>query len=393
MIYLDNAATTQIDTKVLEAMLPYLESQFGNPGGIYKLGRDAKAAVEKARKQVADLINAEPDQIIFTSGATEANNMVFTITQQMLEESGRKDIYVSAIEHQSVLKSAQNMAIKHGFYLHTFLPKKDCFSEHKYLAGKVNKDTALVSAMYANNEVGLIQNVHEIGRICKQNGALFHTDCVQAAGCNPIDVQSIRCDFATLSAHKIHGPKGVGALFIKDKERFSPMIFGGSDQEFGLRGGTENVAGIVGFGKACELAKNCVDNGINTYFYSLGKAFASGLQTGFIRSENKDYRWYFNGNTGYGIKTISITFPNVDAQSLILALDNQDICVSAGSACDSHDNVPSHVLKAIGLSDDAARQTIRVSFSKMNTGEEVFDAGEIIGRCVTDLLKTNVYKG
>nr|DAH18396.1 MAG TPA: cysteine sulfinate desulfinase/cysteine desulfurase [Caudoviricetes sp.] len=392
MIYLDNAATTQIDTKVLDAMLPYLESQFGNPGGIYKLGRDARAAVEKARKQVADLINAEPDQIVFTSGATEANNMVFTITQQMLEESGRKDIYVSAIEHQSVLKSAQNMAVKHGFYLHAFMPQKDFFSEQHYLAAKVNKDTALVSAMYANNEVGFIQNVHEIGRICQQNGAMFHTDCVQAAGCNPIDVQSIRCDFATLSAHKIHGPKGVGALFIKDKERFSPMIFGGSDQEFGLRGGTENVAGIVGFGKACELAKNCVDNGINTYFYNLGKAFASGLQTGFVQSGNRDYRWYFNGSTGYGIKTISITFPRVDAQSLILALDNQDVCVSAGSACDSHDNVPSHVLKAFGLSDDAARQTIRVSFSRMNTGEEVFDAGEIVGRCVMDLLKTNGYQ-
>ncbi len=387
MIYLDNAASTQIDPKVVEAMMPYLTEQYGNPGSLYKLGRDAKAAVEKAREQVAKFMGAKPEQIIFTSGATEANNMVFSICEPLLEKSGKKHIITSAIEHQSVLKSAQNLCIKHGFDL-TKIGVPCNFSPfpselNQYISGNVG----LVSMMYANNEIGFAFDVRRIGRMCREHGILFHTDCVQAAGCRPIHVGNIGCDFATISSHKIHGPKGVGALFIKDKDKFEPMIRGGDHQEFGMRGGTENVAGIVGFGKACELALESLSNGEAERMEYLKYKFIREFSEQLGRFGVSDKMWSLNGCAYHATKTLNIYVQGIDAESLILMLDSAGVCISAGSACNSRENAPSHVLTAIGLPADRARSSFRVSFSRMNTEEEAHEAGKTIAECIETLLK------
>lgn len=386
MIYLDNAATTQIDPRVLEAMMPYLTEQYGNPGSLYKLGRDAHDAVEKAREQVAKFMGAKPEQIIFTSGATEANNMVFAICEPLLEKSGKKHIVTSAIEHQSVLKSVQHLASKPGFdasYLgvsHGFHPFPDDFYR------EIREDTGLVSIMYANNEIGYTHDVRLIGKVCQRLGFLFHTDCVQAAGCRPINVGNIGCDFATISSHKIHGPKGVGALFIKDKEKFEPMIRGGDHQEFGMRGGTENVAGIVGFGKACELAMENLSIEETERMERMKSKFINGFSEQLGKLGLSDEIWNLNGCSHNATKTLNFCVHGIDAESLILMLDNAGVCISAGSACNSRENTPSHVLTAIGLTAGRARSSFRVSMSRMNTEDEVYDASKIVAECVATLL-------
>lgn len=386
MIYLDNAATTQIDPRVLETMIPYLTEQYGNPGSLYKLGRDAHDAVENARQQVAKFMGAKPSQIIFTSGATEANNMVFAMCRPVLEKSGKKHIITSAIEHQSVLKSVQNLTTKHGFQASYLSVNRD-FHPFPYDFDKeIRDETGLVSIMFANNEIGYAHDVHLIGKICQKFGFLFHTDCVQAAGCIPINVGNIGCDFATISSHKIHGPKGVGALFIKDKEKFEPMIRGGDHQEFGMRGGTENVAGIVGFGKACELAMENLSLEEVERMESMKSKFIEGFskQLGKLRLSNEI--WNLNGCSHHATKTLNFYVHGVDAESLILMLDNAGVCISAGSACNSRENTPSHVLTAIGLPADRARSSFRVSMSRMNTEDEVYNAGQIVAECVATLL-------
>lgn len=388
MIYLDNAATTQIDPLVVEAMMPYLTEQFGNPGSLYKLGRDAKAAVETARKQVARFMGAKPEQIIFTSGATEANNMVFAITKSFLEGSGKKSIVTTAIEHQSVLKPVQTLATQSNFDV-TYLGLSRTFATlPEGLSQSVSEDTGLVSIMYVNNEIGHANNVRLVGKLCQRKGVWFHTDCVQAAGCRPLNMEKIGCDFATISAHKIHGPKGVGALFIKDRERFEPMIRGGDNQEFGMRGGTENVAGVVGFGKACELAMERLNHQEISRLEDMKRAFLRGMDD--KASElSSDLVWYLNGRAHISTKTLSIRVPGIDAESLILMADNAGVCISAGSACNSRENLPSHVLTSIGLNANQARSSFRVSFSYMNTEQEVYEAGKIIAECIVTLLNIN----
>lgn len=385
MIYLDNAATTPIDPKVLEAMMPYLTEQYGNPGGLYKLGRDAHAAVENAREQVARFMGAKPEQIIFTSGATEANNMVFTITKPFLEESGKKSIVTTAIEHQSVLKSVQNLATKSNFDVTYLVPSRTFATLPENFSQSVSEDTGLVSIMYVNNEIGYANDVRLIGKVCQRKGVWFHTDCVQAAGCRPLNMEKMGCDFATISAHKIHGPKGVGALFIKDRERFEPMIRGGDHQEFGMRGGTENVAGIVGFGKACELAMERLTHQEMSRLEDMKRAFLRGMDAKASELGASPV-WYLNGRAHISTKTLSIRVPGVDAESLILMADNAGVCISAGSACNSRENLPSHVLTAIGLNATQARSSFRVSFSYMNTEQEVYEAGRIITECIVTLL-------
>lgn len=380
MIYLDNAATTQIDPLVVEAMLPYLTDQYGNPGSIYKLGRDAKSAVEKARVQVAKLMGAKPEQIIFTSGATEANNMVFEITRTFLKENGRNHVITSQIEHKSVLKSVQRLSCDHGFDV-TYLGISKRFAPYPAnLSQSIAPNTGLVSIMNTNNEIGYAFDVHLIGKFCKNHGLLFHTDCVQAAGCRPINVQNIGCDFATISSHKIHGPKGVGALFVKDPRKWGAMILGGDSQEFGLRGGTENVAGVVGFGKACELALR------NLTMEELDRL--EDMKSVFLSSFDKKLGrvWSLNGCSNIATKTLSLRVDGVDAESLILMADNAGVCISAGSACNSRLNTPSHVLTAVGLTPDQARSSFRVSFSRLNTVDEVAKAAGIIADCIATLI-------
>lgn len=387
MIYLDNAATTQIDPEVLEAMMPYLTNEYGNPGSLYSCGRKAREAVENARQQVAAFLNAEPEQIIFTSGGTEANNMVFTITQHLLEKSGRKRVAFTAIEHDSVIKAARRMKIKHGFDV-TKIPVNTAGSaSHMAISDYyINDSMGLISMMFSNNEIGAFNLVHMISEKCHEHGILFHTDCVQAAGYNVLDVKRIGCDYLTISSHKIHGPKGVGALFVKNPRDVEPMILGGANQEFGLRGGTENVAGIVGFGKACEISKQNHSE-IVTKIVDLRCEFVCEFMNR-MKAHGIDNRVSVNGDV-YSGKTINLRVDGIEAETLLLMLDGLGICISSGSACNSRESVPSHVLKAIGLSDEQAASSFRISFSKMNTEEEVKTAAQTIADCINILLAKN----
>lgn len=382
MIYLDNAATTQLDPRVLESMMPYLTTQYGNAGTLYKFGRAANQAIQEARARVARFIGGSPNNIIFTSGGSEANNLVFHGVKDYLKRIGRTHILVSAVEHDSVLRAAESL-MKDGFDVEYIPVLGNGTVPSAAVERALRADTGLVSVMYVNNETGVENPVDDIGSICLKHGILFHTDCVQAAGCHPIDVTNIGCSFLSISSHKIHGPKGVGALYVKDTSLLSPLICGGHDQEFGLRGGTENVAGIVGFGKACELSSAQLTED-RTTVSMLKQRFVTELQ-----GHLGDDAVHINGTSLLAPgKTINLRLDGVDNESLILMLDNMDICVSAGSACQSHESKPSHVLTAMGLTTEEARSSIRVSFSRMNTVDEVVNAAHIMASFI-DVLRSH----
>lgn len=377
MIYLDNASTTKIDPCVLDVMMPFLVDEYGNPGTVYGLGRRAKEAVERARQQVARFVGADAENIIFTSGGTEANNMVFASLLDFLGKSGKTHIITTKSEHISVLGCARNLYIKHGFDL-TELPVSSGGSvELRALQSVMREDTGLVSVMYMNNETGAENPVAGIGAVCRERGVLFHTDCVQAAGCCELDVEKIKCDFLSLSSHKIHGPKGVGALYVRDVSKISPLIYGGPAQEFGFRGGTENVAGIVGFGAACELMHEHLIE-IDAHNAALKQGFYDSLVAD-LRERGLSGICHVNGDMvpGHG-KTINLRFDDVDGETLLLMLDAKGVCVSSGSACHSHESKPSHVLLAMGIDPEDARNSIRISFSKMNTEREADYAAHVI---------------
>lgn len=383
MIYLDNAATTQIDDTVLNAMMPYLKQEYGNPSTVYSLGRQARKAVEGAREQVANFIGAKPEQIIFTSGGTEANNMAFFSVCDYLRQHRRTHIITSKTEHDSVLRSANELLDRFGFEV-TYLDVDGMgYVNPDDVAEAITDDTGLVSVMYMNNETGTVNDISTIGQICSDREVLFHTDCVQAASSIQIDVEELQCDFLSLSSHKIHGPKGVGALYVRDTELIRPMIVGGHAQEFGYRGGTENVAGIVGFGRACELAAI-------PYNYMHGrklcKKFYDALADS-LKQDELDNIFHVNGDAENMGKTINLRFDNVDGETLLLLLDAKGFCVSAGSACRSKESQPSRVLTAMGIAPDDARNSIRVSFSKMNTEKEAIEAANVIAEYVKTLYK------
>lgn len=381
MIYLDNAATTQLDPRVLESMMPYLTTQYGNAGTLHKFGRAANQAVQEARARVARFIGSSQDNIIFTSGGSEANNLVFHGVRDYLKRIGRTHILVSSIEHDSVLRAAESL-IKEGFHVEYIPVLGDGTVPSGAVERALRADTGLVSVMYVNNETGVENLIGDIGSICLKHGVLFHTDCVQAAGCHPIDVTNIGCDFLSISSHKIHGPKGVGALYAKNLSVLSPLICGGHDQEFGLRAGTENVAGIVGFGKACEISST-QQNEDKTMVSTLKQRFVTELQNHLGTAV------HINGTSLLAPgKTVNLRIDGVDNESLILMLDNMDICISAGSACQSHESKPSHVLTAMGLTTEEARSSIRVSFSRMNTVDEVTDAAHIMASFI-DMLRSH----
>lgn len=391
MIYLDNAATTQIHPTVLDAMMPYLTDFYGNAGSLYSLGRKSAGAIENARKQVADFIGCTPEHIIFTSGGTESNNMVFAGLRNYLIDNNKTHIIASAVEHDSVINSVNALVksternkkdcIKPVFYS-DFLPVNNkCQVSIESVKELIGENTGLVSVMYVNNETGAINPVNEVGAICKENDVLFHTDCVQAAGMNPIDVEEMNCDFLSISSHKIHGPKGVGALYIRDISLITPMINGGTMQEYGLRGGTENIAGIVGFGKACEIARKNQQIDAGKFIVELKNEFLQHLS-------NSKYMFYLNSYSQYS-KVINLRIDDIDAQTLLLMLDNKDICVSAGSACRSHESEPSRVLLAIGLTPEQARGSIRISFSTSNNLNDAKLASEAIIDCVK-ILKDGI---
>ena len=362
-IYLDNHATTPLDPRVLEAMMPYLTNIFGNAASRnHSFGWEAEKAVEKAREQVAKLIGATAKEVIFTSGATESNNLALKGIAEMYRERGNH-IITQVTEHKAILDTCKKLE-KQGYRV-TYLPVgADGLIDLEDLKRAIDDKTILVSIMYANNEIGVIQPVREIGAICKEKGVLFHTDAVQAVGKIPVDVQKDNIDVLSLSGHKLYGPKGVGALYVRRRNprvQISEQINGGG-HERGMRSGTLNVPGIVGLGAACEIAMNEMDaeakreKDLRDY---LKHKFESAL----------DYV-HVNGNMEHHLPgNLNMSFVYVEGESLLMGIN--DVAVSSGSACTSATLEPSYVLKALGLGDDVAHSSIRFGLGRFNTKAEV----------------------
>lgn len=387
MIYLDNAATTKPSDGVVAKALQYMTNDFGNAGSIYSFGVRARQAVEEARQQVADLISAQPDQIIFTSGGTEANNLALFGIQDYLRSINKTQIIISEGEHDSIFRAAKKMCIKGEFDVQILPINSNGCVEISKLSSLLTPKTGLVSVMYVNNEVGAVNNIISIARECKKRGIIFHTDCVQALGSVSVNVNEIQCDMLSISAHKIHGFKGVGALYVKNPTLLQPLIIGGAQQEHGLRGGTENVPGIVAFGQACLEAREKME-AIRFRLRKIKSIFLNKL-TAELNSQGLLAVFHDNGMSGCNdSKVLNLRFDGVDAETLILLLAAQDIIVSAGSACHSHESKPSRVLQAIGLSPEEARNSIRVSFSGEEAEKEIENAANSIANCASILLKS-----
>lgn len=360
-VYADNAATTRIAPQVLDAMLPYLKEEYGNPSTLYKLGREAKIAIEKAREQVAQVIGAKAEEIFFTGSGTEADNMALKGVLYGPAGKGKKHLITTKIEHHAILHTAMALE-KEGFQV-TFLDvDKNGRVDLEELKQAITPDTALVSIMAANNEVGTIQPIEEIGKICREKGVLFHTDAVQAFGHMPLDVNKMNIDLLSLSAHKINGPKGSGALYIRRGLGLRPVIEGGG-QERNRRSGTENVAGIVGLGQAAQLAMETMEEESARL-----KALAKKLTDGVLQIPETiltgDPENRLPGACSFAISAI-------EGESLVLYLDMEGICTSTGSACSTGSLDPSHVLMAIGLSHKVSHGSLRVTLGRFNTEEEV----------------------
>lgn len=374
MIYLDSAATTPMADVVFEAMMPWLKDNYCNAGSVYKKGREAKAAIEKARGQVAKMFNSDPENIIFTSGGSEGNSFAFQAAAERLEASGKKHILVSSVEHDSVLRAAESLT-KRGFHV-DYLPVSECGSVlYETVKQAITPETGLVSIMLMNNETGVINHLDFIARLCQERGILLHSDCVQAAGIWKINIEDVPLDFATISAHKFHGPKGVGCVYIRDPEECHALIQGGHNQEFGLRGGTENVAGIVGMGVAAETILDNLDY-IQETVWNYRYLFWN------IINERLGSTVRINGQWPALSKVLNIRVDGIDADTFVVAMDAAGVCLSAGSACRSLELEPSHVLTAMGLSPDEARSSVRVSFSGLNTELQVRDAANIFADTV-----------
>lgn len=386
MIYLDNAATTPIDEEVLNEMLPFMKASFGNAGSPHNLGITARKAVEKARVQVASFLNACPEQIIFTSGGSEANTLAIVGSIPYISDKYSRNapaITMSQFEHDSVLNAGNCMFQRTKCYV-TMPDAKALRNGYIHIDEFYRSKLALAAVMYYNNEVNLSFNPKQIAESAHEYGALFHTDCVQAAGYAKLDVESFGCDTMSISSHKIYGPKGVGALYVRDKSKLSPIVCGSGQQEFGLRGGTENVAGIVGFGKACELAeknletrKQQVDTLVSELISKL-KLYATKYRVENIM--------HFNFEELHG-KNVSVRFDGIDAQTLIIMLSNYGVYTSAGSACHGKSTDASHVLKAIGLTDEQAHNTLRLSVSPKNKMTDMDAAAKAIINSVILLME------
>ena len=381
-IYLDNSATTPVDGRVVEAMLPFLTEKFGNASSIHFFGQEARGAIDKARHQVAELINARSNEIVFTSGGTEANNLAIRGLCEANEKHG-KHIVTSAIEHSAVKEVCEDLE-KRGFEV-TYLPVyADGVVRVEDVRGAVREDTILISVMTANNEIGTIQPVAEIGRFIRSLRDLgrkiwFHTDAVQAIGKIAVDVEEIFCDLLSASAHKLYAPKGIGALYVRRGVRLWRQNIGGH-QERERRGGTESVPLIVAFGRACELAKNNLSENA-AHLRNLRERFEAGV--GEIISD-----FEFNGNRKNRLPSIAnISFRAVEGEGLLINLDLQGVAVSTGSACSSGSLEPSPVIRALGRDDELARGAIRFSFGKDNTIEDVEYVLEVLPRAIENLRR------
>lgn len=364
-IYADNAATTKISNSAIEAMMPYLTEQYGNPSSLYQFGVNAHLAIEKARKQAADAIGADKSEIFFTSGGSEADNWAIRGTAYLMAKKGKKHIISSVFEHHAVLHTLKALE-KDGFEV-TYLPVyENGIVKVADLADAIREDTALVTIMYANNEIGTIQPITEIGAVCKEKGVYFHTDAVQAISNVPINVKEQNIDMMSVSGHKLHAPKGVGFLYCRKGIRLPNLIEGGA-QERNRRAGTENVASIVGFGVALEEACAHIEEKSAKLKPMCDKIIDFALKMPHTRL-NGDREKRLPGN-------VNISFEGVEGESLLLMLDNYGVCASSGSACTSGSLDPSHVLLSIGLPHEVAHGSLRLSFSDYN---EPSDADYII---------------
>lgn len=376
MIYLDNAATTKIHPEVLSVMDACADQVFANPGSIHSAGWYAKQLVEEARTQVAKVVRADPQNIIFTSGGSEANALALLGVADHLREVGKTHILISSIEHKSVLNCGKRLT-ELGFDVEYIPATETGKIEPNIVLSMVRPETGLVSVMKVNNETGVVNEIQRIAEHCHSKGILFHTDCVQAYGKWDINVAETPIDFLSVSAHKLHGPKGVGCLYARDRSILKPLIPGGS-QEFGLRAGTENVQGIVGFGKAAELSQRDPEpdeeyRGV----YDILLGIKQGLK-GIC---------HLNGTPPKFGLICNFRFDGVSGESLVLLLSSKGVMVSAGSACTANSNQPSHVLKAMGLTDEEARSSIRISVTDGLTKEETDKAVKAIVSSVLELRK------
>lgn len=373
-IYADNAATTALSPEVLQDMMPYLTTVYGNPSSMYSIGSEAQKAVELARVDVAGAINALPREIFFTSGGSESDNWAIKGVARALKAKGKNHIITSAFEHHAVLHTCDALK-KEGFEITLLDVHSDGLVRPEELETAIKDTTALVSIMYANNEIGTIQPIEELGAVCRRHGVLFHTDAVQAMGNVPIDVKKQNIDLLSMTAHKLHGPKGCGALYIRQGVRPQILIDGGA-QERGMRAGTENVAGIVGLASAVKRAKATMEQRTERL---------TGLRNRLIDSLSKIERSRLNGDREKRLPgNINMCFEGIEGEALLLRLDLMGICASSGSACTSGSLDPSHVLLAIGLPHEIAHGSLRLSFSDETTEEDI----DYIAKCVPQVVNT-----
>lgn len=383
-VYMDNAATTALRRDVLDAMMPYLTDIYGNPSSLHYFGQEAHKAVENARHQVASALNAEDNEIVFTGCGTEADNMALNGIAEKYQSKG-KHIITSSVEHHAILHTCEYLE-KHGFEV-TYLPVDEYgMVKAEQVRDAIRSDTILVSIMFANNEVGTIMPIKEIGAVCREKGVFFHTDAVQAVGHVAIDVKAMNIDLLSLSAHKLHGPKGVGALYIRKGIVVPPLLHGGA-QERRKRAGTENVAGIVGLGKAIEIACSDIEGTSKRMCYLRDKLI-NGIEASIPEVKLNGHRTErLPGNVNFSIKYI-------EGESILLMLDINGIAASSGSACTSGSLDPSHVLLAMGMPHETAHGSLRLTLGDDTTEDDIDYVLEVLPEIVVKLRKMSpLYHG
>lgn len=375
--YFDHAATTPVKEEVLKEMIPYFTVEYGNCSSIYSIGRNAKKGVEKARERIARVINAKPKEIYFTSCGSESDNLAIKGVIYANKDKG-KHIITTKIEHPAILESCKTLE-RQGFEITYLNVDENGFISLKDLENSIRNDTILISIMFANNEIGTIEPIYEIGQIAKKHNVLFHTDSVQAVGNIKIDVEKLNIDLLSMSSHKFYGPKGVGALYVRENVDFERIQDGGH-QEKNKRSGTENVAGIIGMGKAIELA----DRNLNNYIKKL-----TNLRDYYFKEvEQKIPNIKINGDKVNRLAgNANISFEGINAEELLLKLDQKGICASAGSACSSKNPSPSHVLVAIGLKQELVYGSLRITIGEDNTKEDIDYLVEELVEIVSNLRR------
>ena len=378
--YFDNAATTKVKKEVMDKMFPYFLESYGNPSSLYTLGRTAKVGIEEARRQVADLINCDKNEIYFTSGGTESDNTALKGIMYLNKNKG-KHVITTKIEHHAILNTCKTLE-ENGFEVTYLNVDKDGIVNLEELVNAITEDTVLISVMFANNEIGSIQPIKKIGEVAKEKGIIFHTDAVQACGNVKIDVKEMNIDMLSLSGHKIGAPKGIGALYVNKNIEFKNLIDGGH-QERDKRAGTENVPGMIGLGEACKIARNNMETHIKKLKELRDMYFSE------VKKQISDIK--INGSMEYRLPGNSnISFKDVNGSELLMKLDERGICASAGSACSSGSSMPSHVLTAIGLTSEYAEGTLRVTFGDENAKEDVRYLVDNLIQIVKEIRNENI---